>query len=103
MKSILNGINYSSIVINRILTVIYCKIAQYTVNQKQFITVNLNYSNLLQCSSGTWPHPHDVCDAQKSTSEDLPLATCQDLRCYIAEHLNTGRLVSNGSSEKKEI
>ncbi len=54
-------------------------------------------------SSGTWPHPHDVCDTQKCISEDLPLATCQDLRCYIAEHLNTGRLVSNGSSEKKEI
>ncbi len=46
MKSILKLMNYSSILMNWILfTVIYSKFA--TVNQIQFATVNLNYSNLL--------------------------------------------------------
>ncbi len=49
MKSILKWINYSSILMDWILfIVIYCKTVQFaTVNQIQFTTVNLNYSNLL--------------------------------------------------------
>ncbi len=49
MKSVLKRMNYSSILMNLIIfTVIYCKTVQFaTVNQIEFATVNLNYSNLL--------------------------------------------------------